>query len=65
MKIYRLIAIAIAMLFAQPVSAQFPANTAFWGVDTLNQVFRRGDGGGLEQVPGSLKQVSVGADGAV
>jgi hypothetical protein len=72
MKIYRLISIAIAMLFAQPVAAQsqFPANTALWGVGwgeggNRNQVFRRGDGGWLEQVPGSLKQVSVGADGAV
>ena len=37
MKIYRLIAIAIAMLFAQPVLAQ----KAAWGVYNLqNQVFR-------------------------
>ena len=60
MKIYRLIAIAIAMLFAQPALAQ----KAAWGVSNLqNQVFRLDVV--FKQVPGSLKQVSVGADGAV
>ena len=59
MKIYRLIAIAIAMLFAQPALAQ----KAAWGVSNLqNQVFRLDVV--FKQVPGSLKQVSVGADGA-
>jgi tectonin-like protein/cysteine-rich secretory family protein len=59
MKIYRLIAISIAILFAQPALAQ----KAAWGVNFQNQVFRLD--GVFKQVPGSLKQVSVGADGAV
>ena len=57
--------IAIAMLFAPPVLAQSP-NNAVWGVNDQNEVFRWNPASKqFEQVPGSLKQVSVGTDGAV
>jgi hypothetical protein len=65
MKIYRLIAIVVAMLFAAPVSAQSPTR-AVWGVNAENQVFRlREPAFRFEQMPGSLKQVSVGTDSEV
>jgi hypothetical protein len=40
-KIHRLIAIVVAVLFAAPALAQGPSpNNAVWGVSDQNQVFR-------------------------
>jgi hypothetical protein len=65
MKISCLIAIAAAVLFTAPVSAQSP-QYAVWGVDAGNNLFRwNGSAGEFERMPGSLKQVSVGTDGEV
>ena len=65
MKFYHVVVIAIVTLFASPVSAQSP-NNAVWGVSDQNQVFRWSTASSqFEQMPGTLKQVSVGADGAV
>jgi Tectonin domain len=67
MKMHGIIATMAAMLFATMASAQSPSNTnAVWGVNDQNEVFRwdlpRNE---FVRMPGSLKQVSVGADGEV
>jgi virginiamycin B lyase len=65
MTIRRLVAVMVAMLFAAPAYVQSPGN-AVWGVNDQNQVFRFDPASrAFEPVPGSLKHVSVGADGQV
>jgi hypothetical protein len=54
---------SVAALLATQAAAQ--SVTYRWGVNMLNQTFRRGTGG-WELIPGpSMNQVSIGADGAV
>jgi pathogenesis-related protein 1 len=74
MTLLRLVAIIVAILFAAPASAQPSPDNVAWAVTDQNQVFRgRADNSGsanfgwvnFEQVPGSLKQVSVGTGGEV
>jgi pathogenesis-related protein 1 len=63
MKLHCSIAFAAMMLTAAPVAAQ-PPDTVGWGTTFANQVYRF-TFPGYGSVPGTLSQVSIGADGDV
>ena len=65
MKLYGIVASMAAMLCVATASAQSTSD-AVWGVDEQNQVFRWNLQQEIfEQMPGAMKQVSVGNDGEV
>lgn len=67
MRLHGIVVAIAALLFATMASAQSPSKAnAVWGVNEQNEVFRwDGLRNAFVRMPGSLKQVAVGADGEV